>query len=319
MANRAIALAAVLSRGTLPRPVHVPSDRPERVVAWVVDALARNGRAIGSGFTSSWVTASTFAVEHGQRFDGLVLFLFGEPLTAGKAQAIVASGARVANAYGFMQQGQVGMSCPAMQSEEVHLWDRDHAVIHRDRSGPDGAQVPALCFTSLSLEAPGVWLNVENDDTAAIERGVECDCLLGRIGMTTRLRSIRGISKVVAGGTTVVGELFETLVEQALPARFGGGPTDYQFMESEAGDQSTVISLRIHPRLGAVDQEQALALVRTALQRSENGAMASAVWASRLQVVRLAPTVTPAGKLLAFERIGTPIAQGVSGPPGARS
>ena len=35
--------------------------------------------------------------------------------------------------------------------------------------------------------------------------------------------------------------------EQVLPGQFGGGPSDYQLIESEAADGRAVVALRLHP------------------------------------------------------------------------
>ena len=108
------------------------------------------------------------------------------------------------------------------------------------------------------------------------------------------------MSKVVAAGINVPGEVFVRLAEVALPSRFGGGPTDFQFVEEEC-DGSTAVVLRIDPRLGAVDADGALRAVQEALRESEAGLVAEGVWGASLRVARAAPRPTRGGKVLAYE------------------
>ena len=127
------------------------------------------------------------------------------------------------------------------------------AVTTRRRTRPDGVEVDALLWTNPSSAAGQVWLNVENDDYARLSVDDEpCRCLMGQMGMRQRLSGVRGISKVVAGGINVPGEVFERLVDEVLPARFGGGPVDYQFSEQEH-EGAPVILLRVAPRLSGID------------------------------------------------------------------
>jgi hypothetical protein len=43
-----------------------------------------------------------------------------------------------------------------------------------------------------------------------------------------------------------------------MPAQFGGGPCDYQLVEEEGAGGQTRLTLRIHPRLGALDEARIL-------------------------------------------------------------
>jgi hypothetical protein len=93
-----------------------------------------------------------------------------------------------------------------------------------------------------------------------------------------------------------------------MPARLGGGTGDYQFVEHES-PSGTVVSLRVHPRVGDVDEVAANQALHDALAGSDNGALAAAVWAAHggLQVERAAPLVTAAGKVLSFDRLRAPV------------
>lgn len=306
LANQALVTASILTRGGLPRPTYAPVGDPARPLAWLQEALARSGRATCTGYASSWAHLATVAAEKGISLRGTVMKLGGEPVTEGKVRAVEATGARVANSYGSVPEGTLALSCPHTQrAEEMHLMEHDHAVITRDIVAPDGLAAQALCVTSLSPWAPRVLVNVENDDIAELEYDRPCDCLLGQVGMSTRLLHPRGVSKIATGGTTMAVAALQRLAEQDLPDRFGGGPTDYQFVEQERMG-ITGLSLRVDPRLGPLDTEAVIARVRHDLSATEPGAMSAAIWSDSLDVVR-APVVTgPSGKVLSFERSRPP-------------
>ncbi len=304
-ANRLLPALSLLTRTGLPSPEHVPSDEPERVVRWMREALDRAGRATLTGYASSITSAARWAVAHGVDLTGVVVYPASEPVTAGKLEAMRAAGLDPRPMYALVPEGTIGLACPACGDEEYHLWEQELAVTTRRRPRGDGTDVDAYCLTSLDRLAPRVLLNVENDDYGELRRDVACDCALGRLGLGTRLAHIRGISKVVAAGVTLEGATFDEIAETALPALVGGGPGDYQFVE-EDGATGTTLTLRIHPQVGPVDEGAALRAVQDALATTDNGLLAASVWVADggLRVERRAPTLTKAGKLLSYERIG---------------
>jgi hypothetical protein len=91
-----------------------------------------------------------------------------------------------------------------------------------------------------------------------------------------------------------------SLVEHVLPTRFGGHPTDYQFVEREQ-DGLPKVSLVVSRAVGELDQDQVVQAVLEFLRcrgLAEN--MMADVWAQSrtLQVVRNDPSGTPGGKIL---------------------
>lgn len=306
LANRAIPALNALTRTGLPSPEHAPSADPEPVVRWMVDAVARAGRAAIAGYATSITAAARWATEHGISLDGVVAFPASEPVTAGKLAAIRASGMQALPAYAFVPEGTVAIGCPSMADEEYHLWDQDLLVVTRRRDRGDGTRVDAFCWTSLAVEAPRVLLNVENDDFGRLTHDVDCGCPLGALGLRTRLADIRGMSKVVTGGISIDGATFDHLCEDVLPTRLGGGPGDYQFVEDDSAG-GTVIELRIRLDVGEVDEAVALHIVREAIEQDEFGVLASTVWGDdgHVRIVRRDPLVTRAGKQLAYERLST--------------
>ena len=111
----------------------------------------------------------------------------------------------------------------------------------------------ALVLTTLWSGAPKLLLNVESDDTAVVEEG-PCGCPLGDLGQTTRLHTVRSWEKLTTEGMTFTSSMLLRLVEEVLPARFGGGPTDWQLVEDRSGAISDV-RIVVSPRVGPADAD----------------------------------------------------------------
>jgi hypothetical protein len=78
-------------------------------------------------------------------------------------------------------------------------------------------------------------------------------CPLEQLGWTTHLHSIRSFEKLTAAGMTFLDTDVIQVLAEVLPARFGGGPTDYQRVEQEQSDGRPTIRLLVHPGLGPLD------------------------------------------------------------------
>ena len=304
-ANRYLPALNALARTGLPSPEHVPSNAPEPVVRWMLDAVARTGGAAVTGYASSMTAAARWALDHDLDLTGVVVFPSSEPVTEGKKALMRAAGLRPTPMYAFVPEGTVALQCPHCEGEEYHVWDQDVAVTTRRRSRGDGTDVDALLWTSLAEEAPRVMVNVENDDYGSVRHDVDCSCALAELGMRTFVADIRGMSKVVSAGISLDGEVFDHLAEVLLPQRLGGAAGDYQFVEKESDAGMTVVALRVHPRVGDVDAAAARSVLEGGLAGTDNGALAASVWAAQggLEVERAAPLVTAAGKILSFDRL----------------
>jgi len=64
---------------------------------------------------------------------------------------------------------------------------------------------------------------------------------------------VRSFEKVTSGGMTFHDADLVRVLDQTLPARFGGGPLDYQLVEEEAADGQPRLRLRVDPVVGEVD------------------------------------------------------------------
>jgi hypothetical protein len=84
--------------------------------------------------------------------------------------------------------------------------------------------------------------------------------------------------------------------------RFGGGPTDYQFVESEIAGE-TVVRLLVRPEIGPLDDARVIDFVLDELRRrSPAGRMQTTIWrdSNMLRVERAQPYLTGSAKIQAL-------------------
>ncbi len=287
----------------LPQPTYAPFGDEARVLR----AIAGYQRACGVFTTaSSALRLAIQAKQTGIGLDHVTFLTIGEPLTPAKLQSIQASGARAFSSLGFTEFGRATYGCASPASpDDTHICKDAVAVIQRRRTADRlGGEVDALLFTTLRPDARRILLNVETGDYARLTSR-RCGCLLETIGWTEHLEGIRSFEKLTAEGRGFLGTEVIALVEEVLPGRFGGDPTDYQLVEQEDGDGFTRLSVLVHPGLGAVDEAAILHCVERALM-SMNDRRGVPVWkaAETLRVRREAPLMTKAGKLMPLHHLG---------------
>jgi hypothetical protein len=94
------------------------------------------------------------------------------------------------------------------------------------------------------------------------------------------------------------------VLDEVLPARFGGRPTDFQLVEDQKAPRPG-IRLLVHPRLGPVDSAE---VTRAFLRGLGPGSGAERVmalhWESAglVRIERQAPIATAGGKILHLHR-----------------
>ncbi len=69
------------------------------------------------------------------------------------------------------------------------------------------------------------------DQAVVSERA--CGCPYQQLGWTTHLHGIRSFEKLTAAGMTFLDTDVIRVLEEVLPGRFGGIPSDYQLVEEE--------------------------------------------------------------------------------------
>lgn len=185
----------------------------------------------------------------------------------------------------------------------MHLVRGMCGLIQYDRRVPNSEQtVPAFYFTSILPTAPKILLNAESDDYGIVENR-SCGCPLEDLGLTDHLRQVRSFSKLTGEGVTLIGSDVVHILEEVLPARYGGSPLDYQMMEVEDEDGFTRLRLLVSPRLEIDDDNEVVRTVLDALQERNAGAdQAQSVWreAGALRIERTEPVWTSRGKFMSL-------------------
>jgi hypothetical protein len=141
---------------------------------------------------------------------------------------------------------------------------------------------------------------VESDDYGVVESR-SCGCLLESYGYTEHILHIRSFRKLTGEGVTLVGSEMIRILEEVLPARFGGSPLDYQLLEEEDENGFTRISLLVSPKVQIVDESKVIEVILEAMEHSSVAAdLARAIWSqgNTLRVKREEPIWTARGKLM---------------------
>ncbi len=141
-------------------------------------------------------------------------------------------------------------------------------------------------------------LNVEVGDYGVLSERA-CNCPWHALGYPLHLHTIRSYEKLTSEGMHFMGVELVNLVEEVLPARFGGHPTDYQFVEEEENGL-TKVSIVVSPRVGAVNESQLVEAVLASLgSRAGGNQMMAQYWqdGKTLRVVRREPYATSASKI----------------------
>lgn len=128
-----------------------------------------------------------------------------------------------------------------------------------------------------------------------------CGCQFEALGLTTHIHNIRGFDKLTSAGMTFVGTELVKVIEEILPAKFGGTSTDYQMVEEEDEKGHTRMSVVVSPGVGEIDEAELIQAVLTELGKGrDTQRMIAQVWsqAQTLRVKRAEPFVTARGKLL---------------------
>jgi hypothetical protein len=251
------------------------------------------------------VSTAQVALERGIELSGAQFSISAEPVTASRLAVIQQTGATALPSYGAKETGLLAHGClDPSQPDEMHLYHDLHAVIQPAVDG--GSQTlprDALLFSGLRLGWPLVALNLSIGDRGELEHR-ECGCPLERLGWTTHVHGVRGFDKLKIGGTVVLASGIVELLETELPARFGGGPIDYQLVEDagETIDGHARLRLLIHPAVGPLDTdmvaERFLDLARAMDARLDR------LWPDKrwLRVERQPPLETPGGKVYHIHR-----------------
>ena len=301
----AVKVGALMCGIRLPPQTYVPVGEESAILPWVTQGLCRKGCAIVTS-PSSALRLALAAKRNSTDLTGVTFLTTSEPLTTAKLTAIQAVGARAFSRFSFAEFGAAaayGCASPACP-DDMHICQDRVAVIQRQRTVDRiGSEVDALLFTSLRSDGARILLNMETGDYGRVTTR-RCGCLLEEVGWTEHLEEVRSFEKLTPEGGTFLGSTLISLVEELLPAQFGGDPTDYQLLEQEDPEGFTRLSILVHPRLGPIDEDA----IRERVERT----LAPAGWAitrvyrkaGTLRVHRTAPMMTSAGKVMPLHHLG---------------
>ncbi|HZQ08523.1 MAG TPA: hypothetical protein VFD70_18220 [Anaerolineae bacterium] len=286
--------------GGVPMPTTIQPTEADKIARWMYEMLQREGRCLL--FTSASLALRTCiaAEQAGLDLTGATVRVGGEPVTAAKVAAMERVGVRVFSGYGMVEAGGIGLGCAQpLGADDVHLSSDTFALItHPHRVESIGMTVPAFNLTTLMDTAPKVMLNFQSDDYGIVEER-RCGCPLEAYGFTTHLREIRSYSKMLGEAVTLIGNEMLRILEDVLPARFGGTPLDYQLLEAEDEQGLTRLYLVIHPRIEIADEQQVIDAMLDGMRASSPTADAArAMWqhAQTIRIKRAEPQITARGK-----------------------
>lgn len=285
----------------LPLPEFVPLSSPDVVLAALLEIRDRDGSCSLITTPSAAVRVAGLARQRGASLSGTQMLVGSEPLTPGKAEEILRTGATVHARYIFTEGGGIGVGCgnPAFP-DEMHVMRESFAMISHRRVIEGVGDLDTFMFTSLLQYAPKVMLNVEIDDFGQVFQR-RCGCMLEELGLHDHIAGVRSFTKLTGEGAKVLGTDCVRILEEVLPREFGGSSVDYQLLEAEDGDHVTRLYLLINPDLPGIDERRLLdRFVQEMLATPYSGVPQTWFQTQTIRVQRRRPVETPGGKLLPF-------------------
>ena len=300
LANWGILFMAGIFGYPLPRPEYLSVDKAYVLARWAKHALDHQGRCLLRTHAGMAARICLAALEDNIDLKGLKIMAGGEPLTDARKKHINDSGAKAIPIYSMSEAGTIARGCGDPQCDgNMHLFLDSFGFIQRPRNVPaTGSDVGAFYLTSLLPSSPTILLNVETDDYGIVEEE-SCSCPFGQLGLSVNLRQIRSFSKFTADGVTLTESQISALLEQTLPEKFGGGPFDYQLVETEDKRGFAKLQLWISPQVRLPDQTVMRSLITDHLRQGETSAdFARAAWerGAQFEIVRQEPVWSGQGK-----------------------
>lgn len=291
-----------------PKPEPVPVGQAGVIARWAVNAVRDHGSCVIGTTVSLAVRICLAARDEGLDLSGVLFASGGEPFTPARSRVIAQAGAQLVPHYISVDAGPIGVACANPSAEDdFHFLSDCLALIQHPRTiRALNATVDPFYFTSLRPTAAKILLNVESDDYGVVEERA-CGCPFGELGYSRHLRQIRSFGKLTGEGVTLVGSEMVHILEEVLPARFGGGPFDFQLLEEEDEHGLSRLSLLVSPRLSIDHEDLIVSTVLEALGRSSpSGDIARAFWkqTGTFQVKRVEPVWTGRGKFLSIRVSG---------------
>jgi hypothetical protein len=294
----------------LAEPEYAGLNDAYRIAQWASQALGEHSNCVIYTFAASAVRVCIAAAEANLSLNGAKFLVTGEPLTPHKKREIESTGATAIPVYGISEAGVIAAGCDQAhsQSDHCHLYKDTTAIItHRQVVPNFDLCLDSYLFTTLLYESPKLLLNVGMGDFGDLD-SEGCNCGFGELGFNTCLSNIRSYEKLTGEGVTFVDTDFVRIIEQQLPATFGGKSTDYQLIEEEDSKGFTHLHLLVSPRVGEVNEGEVLEKFMTLLKRGEASPESWAqsgteMWrqSGMVRIRRDFPVSTSSGKILPFQ------------------
>jgi hypothetical protein len=293
----AVGVSRLVGPGTLASPEYVSAARD--VAQWAASQAAARRPALIETPASTGVQVCRAASEDSLDISGTWFRFAGEPYTRAKAAVVAQVGANAVCHYSVSEVGRVACACTTPAAvDDVHVLTEKLAVLQRPRLLEGGRTVRALHLTTLMTICPKLMLNVEIDDYGVLETR-PCGCPLGELGLVTHLREIRSYEKLTGKGINFLGDDLVALVDETLPARFGGAPTDYQLVEKEV-DGLPRLEVVVSARVGEIDEQALIEVVLATVETNPSNRGMVETWREgrTVSVLRREPHETGGAKLL---------------------
>ena len=286
----------------VPRPQYVPLEDPGPIVRWLAGTLRTGATPLLVMYVSSAVRLARAALEAGVDLAGTHVLGTGEPVTASRRVAVRRAGIEIAASYSSMEIGPIASGCLTPTApDDVHVFHDSLALIQPpEEAVAERGPARPLFVSTLLPSAPFGLLNVSLGDQAVLATR-PCGCLLGEVGWRTHLEGIRSFEKLTAGGMSFLDTDIIRTLEEVLPSRFGGAPTDYQLVEDEEVDGRPRLRLFVHPAVGPVDPREVTATFLESIGRAGGPERVMGLaWrgAGLPRVERQPPLATGSGKVL---------------------
>jgi hypothetical protein len=284
------------------RPVYLDPGDLEPIIQWIAKNRRQRKTCCLATVISNATRIARKALRAGVSLEHVTFEASGEPFTQAKKRIIEEAGAHVALVYGPGGGSGAVLGCgnPCF-IDEMHVPQTMFTLVEHPKPLDDGVPlIHPLMLTTTHPTAPRFLLNVENGDYATMITR-DCGCPLQRVGFTQHIHTVRSFEKMTSEGMNYsASDLFD-LLENTIPAEFGGGPGDYQLVEEEDERGQTRLTLVVHPDVGELDNHRLLYRLQAGLaQGSRNHRFISKVWhdAGAFRIRRGLPHASSSGKTL---------------------
>lgn len=300
---RAMRWGSALAGVPLPGPTFATFGDPSPVLRWMSGELARGRMPHLWGFASTAVRICQAAADAGIDVSGARFTMGGEPTTAARRAAVEAVGAVALPRMGATETDILAFACVhADAPDDMHFLEDRHVLVQPE-AGDERPGVPrdAMLLTSLLATAPLPLVNVCLGDRATVVHR-RCGCGLDRDGGSMHVHDVRSFEKLTAGGITFLDVDVVRVLEERMPARFGGRPADWQLVERIDGERARPeVTLVVDPSIGPLDEQRVAGAFLDAIGGGSGGERLMAIqWRDGgvLRIAREAPRRTATGKVL---------------------